>query len=93
MNSQNSEQYKMMQPQDFHQIIDGIERALFTFESTSNHAVLRLYRRSNFAPQATEKSAHGSLEDDALLAESEHEHIFVVYLCVKPKAIYIRIIC
>lgn len=62
----------MMQPQDFHQIIHGIERALFTFESTSNHAVLRLYRRSNFASES----------DNALLTESEHEHIFLVYLCV-----------
>lgn len=83
VNSQNSEQYKMMRPQDFHQIMEGIERALFTFESTSNHAVLRLYRRSNFASKSMEKSTHSSLEDNTLLAESEHEHIFLVYLFVK----------
>ena len=76
MNSQHSEQYKMMQPQDFNHIIEGIERALVTFESSSNHAVLRLYRQSNFAF----KSTHSSAED--LLAESEHEHIFLVYLFV-----------
>lgn len=72
----------MMQPQDFHKIIDGIDRALFTFESTSNHAVLRLYRRSNFASEAMERSNHTSLQDNPVLAESEHEHIFLVYLSV-----------
>ncbi|KAF8550630.1 hypothetical protein OG21DRAFT_1478462 [Imleria badia] len=81
VNSQNTEQYKMMQPQDFHKIIDGIDRALFTFESTSNHALLRLYRRSNFASDSVEKSAHSSLEDQ-LLTESEHEHIFLVYFFI-----------
>lgn len=83
MNSQNTEEYKMMQPQDFHKIIDGIDRALFTFESTSNHAVLRLYRRSNFASESTERSTRSSLEDNPILVESEHEHVFLVYLLVK----------
>ena len=73
----------MMQPQDFHKIIDGIDRALFTFESTSNHAVLRLYRRSNFGSGSTRKSTQSSLEDNPVLTESEHEHIFLVYLSVE----------
>lgn len=72
----------MMQPQDFYKIIDGIDRALFMFESTSNDAVLRLYRRSNFASKSMEKSTRSSLEDSSMLAESEHEHIFLVYLLV-----------
>ncbi|KAG9316913.1 Fusaric acid resistance protein-like-domain-containing protein [Chiua virens] len=82
VNSQDTEQYKMMQPQDFHKIIDGIDRALFTFESTSNHAVLRLYRRSNFASRSMEKSTHSSLEDNSVLKESEHEDIFLVYFFI-----------
>lgn len=72
----------MMQPQDFHKIIEGIDRALHTFKCTSNHAVLRLYRRSNFASDSMHKSTHSSLEDNPVLAESEHEHIFLVYLSV-----------
>lgn len=80
MNSQDTEQYKMMQPQDFHKIIDGIDRALFTFESTSNQALLRLYRRSNFS---SDSSTHSSSGDNPLLTESEHEHIFLVYLSVE----------
>lgn len=80
MNSQNAEEYKMMQPQDFHQIIDDIDRALRTFESTPNYAVLRLYRRSNFAPKSRQISINSSLEDNQMLAESEHKHIFLFYL-------------
>lgn len=60
-----------MQPQDFHLIIDGIDRALETFERTSDHALLQLYRDSNFAPQ-----------DDMTLANHDHQHLFVIYLRV-----------
>ncbi|KAF4621168.1 hypothetical protein D9613_000656 [Agrocybe pediades] len=35
-----------MQPHEFADLIDGIEASLTRFESTSNHAVLRLYRRT-----------------------------------------------
>jgi len=87
VNSQNAEEYKMMQPQDFHQIIDDIDRALRTFESTSDHAVLRLYRRSNFAPKSRQVSISSSLEDSQALADSEHEHIFLVYLSVDHWAV------
>ncbi|KAG8214184.1 hypothetical protein J3R82DRAFT_10973 [Butyriboletus roseoflavus] len=83
VNTQNTEEYKMMQPQDFHKIMDGIDRALSTFASTSNDAVLRLYRRSNFASESTQQSTHSSLEDNnPILAESEHEHIFLVYFFI-----------
>lgn len=80
MNSQNTEQYKMMQPRDFHKIMDGIDRALVTFETTSNYAVVRLYKQSYFA--SAQKSTP-SPEENPLLTESEHEHIFLVYLSVE----------
>ncbi|KAF8134358.1 Fusaric acid resistance protein-like-domain-containing protein [Boletus edulis] len=81
VNSQDTEQYKMMQPQDFHKIIYGIEQALSTFECTSDQAVLRLYRRSNFAAQSSEKPIPSSL-DNSSLTESEHEHVFLVYFFI-----------
>ncbi|KAH7889008.1 hypothetical protein F5I97DRAFT_1804311 [Phlebopus sp. FC_14] len=77
--SQLSPKGQMMQPQDFHAIIDGIERALFTFESTSNHALLRLYRRSNFSFASSRRSMSSSIEDTFALADSEQEHVFLVY--------------
>ncbi|KAF9227087.1 hypothetical protein BS17DRAFT_861039 [Gyrodon lividus] len=80
--SSHTQKYQMMQPQDFHKIIDGIDRALFTFESTSSHAVLRLYRRSNFSSESSGRSINSSLEDNPLLADSEHEHIFLVYFFI-----------
>ncbi|KAJ8508004.1 hypothetical protein ONZ45_g9692 [Pleurotus djamor] len=40
-------QIHVVQPQDFIELVEGIEKALVRFESTSNHAVLRLYRKSN----------------------------------------------
>ncbi|KIJ18476.1 hypothetical protein PAXINDRAFT_167078 [Paxillus involutus ATCC 200175] len=82
VNSQDTQKYQMMQPQDFHKIIDGIDRALFTFESTSNHAVLRLYRRTNFPSESSGRSYNSSLEDNPILADSEHEHIFLVYFFI-----------
>lgn len=78
----------MMQPQDFHKIIDGIDRALSTFECTSNHAVMRLYRQSTFAPKSKEKAHISSQEGDPLLAESEHEHVFLVYLSVSVPLVF-----
>lgn len=66
-----STQGELMQPQDFHLIIDGIDRALETFERTSDHALLQLYRDSNFAPQ-----------DDMTLANHDHQHLFVIYFFI-----------
>ncbi|KAF9237441.1 Fusaric acid resistance protein-like-domain-containing protein [Melanogaster broomeanus] len=71
VNSRDTQQCQMTQAQDFHKIIDGIDRALFTFESTSNHAVLRLYRRSNFSSEPS--------RDNPLMADTEQEHIFLIY--------------
>jgi hypothetical protein len=67
------------QPHDFHALIDEIERALFAFESTSNHAVMRIYRRSTFSSQSAGGSFISS-EENTILTNSEHEHIFLLYL-------------
>ncbi|KAL4073766.1 Fusaric acid resistance protein-like-domain-containing protein [Scleroderma citrinum] len=70
-----------MQPQDFHVIIDNIERALFTFESTANDALLRLYRRSSFAPLSG-NSVSSVLDDNQASADNEQEHVFIVYFFI-----------
>jgi hypothetical protein len=41
-----------MQPQEFSELVDNIEAALVRFESTSNHAVLRVYMRNDMQNQA-----------------------------------------
>jgi len=72
---QEYKHYKhMIQPQEFHELVEGIQRALFTFESTSNHAVIRLYRKNIFSGRAN--------EENAILTGNEGEHVFLVYLYV-----------
>ncbi|KAI6037545.1 Fusaric acid resistance protein-like-domain-containing protein [Pisolithus marmoratus] len=76
-----SVQGERMHPQDFHTIIDEIERALYTFESTSNHALLRLYRRNNLA-SPPRRSTTSTIDDSQALGDNEHEHIFIVYFFI-----------
>jgi hypothetical protein len=75
----------MFDPAEFIELVDRIERALVRFESTSNHAVMRLYRKSdNVAlsrPQSVASqtlSARGDEMDGSLLVYNEH--VFLVYL-------------
>ncbi|KAG2135853.1 Fusaric acid resistance protein-like-domain-containing protein [Suillus clintonianus] len=71
------------QPHDFHVLIDEIERALFAFESTSNHAVMRLYKRSGFAVPSSGSSFDSSVhEENTILTNSEHEHMFLLYFFI-----------
>ncbi|EGO00416.1 hypothetical protein SERLA73DRAFT_52646 [Serpula lacrymans var. lacrymans S7.3] len=79
---QHARQEHVIQPNDFHEIIDGIERALFTFESTSNHAVLRLYRRSDFSAPTSRASVASNAEDNSALTNSENENVFLVYFFI-----------
>ncbi len=76
-------------PPEFGDLIDGIEKALVRFESTSNHALLRLYKRSDlsrsFSASLTSLDQHssyasGTEEKNSLLTSNEHEHVFLVYL-------------
>ncbi|KAG1889875.1 Fusaric acid resistance protein-like-domain-containing protein [Suillus subluteus] len=71
------------QPHDFHILIDEIGRALFTFETTSNHAVMRLYKRSDFAAPSMGDSIDSLVQrDNMILTNGEHEHIFLLYFFI-----------
>ncbi|KAG2365373.1 hypothetical protein BDR07DRAFT_1398873 [Suillus spraguei] len=71
------------QPHDFHILIDEIDCALSTFESTSNNAIMRLYKRSDFAVPSVRVSFDSSVQqDNMLLMNSEHEHLFLLYFFI-----------
>lgn len=73
---------KELKPEEFHVLVDQLEKALFQFESTSNHAVLRLYRRgvgSNL--EESMDSLRSAAEENSVLMGSDSENIFLVYLC------------
>ena len=57
---------------EYIELADGIQRALFEFDSTSNHAVLRMYRRVDVHGSTTSPFPSGS----------DNEHVFLVYLYV-----------
>lgn len=64
-------------------LANGIQRALYEFDSTSNHTLLRLYHRVDVS--ATDSRASMTSADDnpnPLLSGSDSEHIFLVYLYV-----------
>jgi hypothetical protein len=65
-----------MELEEFSELVDNIEAALVRFESTSNHAVLRLYRRSDFQ----DAQPHLGQSSHNVGAESNNESVFVVYL-------------
>lgn len=68
---------------EFQQLSDAVRRALFTFESTSNHAVVRLYTRQQNVSGAQSRESHGStLDDNQVLTGNDGESVFLVYLCV-----------
>lgn len=65
---------------EFDQLIEDIERALFTFDSTSNQAMVRLYGR-RISSSGSCHSLESSLGDNSLLTSgNEHENVFLVYL-------------
>ena len=67
--------------QDFAALEEALERALFTFESTSNHAVVRLYRRGLGSPSMSRLSeSFQSSDENSMLMGAESESIFLVYL-------------
>jgi hypothetical protein len=76
----------MFNPTEFIELVDGIDRALVRFESTSNHAVMRLYRKSDNPtsprPQSIASQAPSSRDemDNSLLVGGDNEHVFLVYL-------------
>lgn len=72
---------------EFIELANGIQRALFEFDSTSNHAVLRVYQRADVHGSTSHGSiatASASSEENPnpFLPGGEGEHVFLVYLCV-----------
>jgi hypothetical protein len=82
-------------PNEFLELVEGIERQMFQFESTSNQALLRLYRRDKLAAAASSTSVRGAsgftsrasmtsvADDNPMLVGSDNENVFLVYLCVQ----------
>lgn len=85
--TENNHARESNQPPEFVELIDEIEKALGRFESTSNHALVRLYKRSDLsdlgsAPSPSRRSSYASRTDerDGLSTQHENEHVFLVYL-------------
>ncbi|KAF8973312.1 hypothetical protein BDZ97DRAFT_1780768 [Flammula alnicola] len=77
----------VIQPHEFSDLVDGIEAALVRFESTSNHAVLRLYRRSDANPLSRSTSSgsefpQSPLDSNNPLTEGDNENVFLVYFFI-----------
>ncbi|KAJ6507413.1 Fusaric acid resistance protein-like-domain-containing protein [Mycena vitilis] len=72
--SQRRSMRHVFEQHEFLELVDGIERALVRFESTSNHAVLRLYRRSAASEVPDDENT------EALTADNEH--VFLVYFFI-----------
>ncbi|EPQ57130.1 hypothetical protein GLOTRDRAFT_73697 [Gloeophyllum trabeum ATCC 11539] len=70
-----------IKPSEFSDLTEELERALFTFESTSNHAVMRLYRRGESTYQHSRSSVN-LLEENTMLTGTEHENVFLVYFFI-----------
>lgn len=69
--------------EEFDQLIEDIERALFTFDSTSNQAMVRLYSR-RISSSSSSHSLESSLGDNPLFTSgTKHENVFLVYLWVQ----------
>lgn len=58
---------------NFQKLAEDINRTIFTFESTSNHAVLRMYNRRDMLA-----NTHG----DGITDLDDNDTVFLVYLCV-----------
>ena len=83
-----------MQPADFVALADNIERALFAFESTSNHAVLRMYRSGQAVALEHSRSSAASLaSENQLLMGDESETVFLVYLYASVSSVAFRTSC
>ena len=72
-----------VEPQEFIELVDNIRRALHNFESTSNMAVLRIYRRNDNITSILSDTSHLDSQDQSVLSHAETgnaETIFLVYL-------------
>uniref|UniRef100_A0A8H7Y7M4 DUF2421 domain-containing protein n=1 Tax=Psilocybe cubensis TaxID=181762 RepID=A0A8H7Y7M4_PSICU len=74
----------IIQPHEFSDLVDGIEAALIRFESTSNHAVLRLYRRSDnpLLPNSPSSPIFGQDTSHTSSGDVNNENVFLVYFFI-----------
>ncbi|KAI0743674.1 Fusaric acid resistance protein-like-domain-containing protein [Daedaleopsis nitida] len=79
-----------MQATDFVDIAENVERALFTFESTSNHALLRMYRNGNVSMSDSRASVTSMTSDNQVLLGDESENVFLVYFFIFTMQEYAR---
>ena len=70
-----------LEVEEFRDLADTLERALYTFESTSNHAILRLYQTGTGSAGPSRASIH-SVDTNEVTTGEDSEGIFLVYLCV-----------
>ncbi|CCM03886.1 uncharacterized protein FIBRA_06037 [Fibroporia radiculosa] len=68
----------------FQNSADSLQRALFTFESTSNQAVLRLYKSYDASGTQSRDSVESPTGENRLLTGADGESVFLVYLSVHP---------
>ncbi|TFK74268.1 hypothetical protein BDN72DRAFT_760046 [Pluteus cervinus] len=85
--SKRTRRHRTIQPHEFFELAEEIEKALTRFESTSNHAVLRLYRRSDANHSHMSASVSGSIQgsevgQDQSYTSPESESIFLVYFFI-----------
>ncbi|KAJ3996784.1 Fusaric acid resistance protein-like-domain-containing protein [Lentinula boryana] len=69
---------------EFDELIESIDAALLRFESTSNHAMMRLYRKSDLFRLSRRSNTVTSIakSDNALLSGDGTEHVFLVYFFI-----------
>ncbi|KAJ7467034.1 Fusaric acid resistance protein-like-domain-containing protein [Mycena latifolia] len=80
--SQHGKKHNTLEQHEFLELVEGIERALVRFESTSNHAVLRLYRRSAASDFPADLRDSMYTENTEVLSGAENEHVFLVYFFI-----------
>jgi uncharacterized membrane protein YgaE (UPF0421/DUF939 family) len=81
--NRSRDQRPVFQPNEFVSLIESIEKALLRFESTSNHAMMRVYRRSDMVQSDGLRESASSLKDISQPDQSTQlEHIFLVYYFV-----------
>ncbi|EMD33734.1 hypothetical protein CERSUDRAFT_87077 [Gelatoporia subvermispora B] len=71
-----------IRPEEFEELAHTIERALFTFESTSNHAVIRLYRSGNRSGLESRGSLSSLDGENPRFSGIDGESIFLVYFFI-----------
>ncbi|KAI0076130.1 hypothetical protein K474DRAFT_1663382 [Panus rudis PR-1116 ss-1] len=67
-------------PEAFGDLADSLERALFQFESTSNHAILRLYTKGAGSSRVSTVSVPS--DDNPVTTGDDSENIFLVYFFI-----------